>query len=65
MKKSLVRHLLTALGTIGMMTGLSKVVPIINYIGDNLDTVWAAGSTLGGFALYLFGFFRNSERLSN
>lgn len=63
MKKSLVRHLLTALGTIGMMTGLSKVVPVINFIGDNLDAVWAAGSALAGFGLTLFGFFKNPERL--
>jgi hypothetical protein len=65
MNKSLVRHLLTALGTIGMMTGLSKVVPVITFLGDNLDTVWAAGSALGGFALTLFGFFKNPERLQD
>lgn len=64
MNKSLFRHLLTSLGTIAMMTGLSKIVPIVNFTGENLDAVWAAVSTVLGFGTALFGFFKNPERLN-
>lgn len=64
MNKSLIRHFLTALGAICMMPALSKGLPIINFLGENLDTVYAALSALGGFGLGLFGFFKNTDRFN-
>ncbi len=64
MNKSLIRHLLTALGAICMMPALSKGLPIVNFLGENLDAAWAAISVLGGLGLSFFGFFKNPERLN-
>lgn len=62
MKQSLVRHLLTSLGSIAMVTGVSKAVPIITWALENLDPLWAAGTVIGGGITTLVGFFLNRKK---
>lgn len=63
MKKSLIRHLLTALGTLLTVLGLSEFVPIIELLKDNINELVAAGMTLSGLITTIVGFFRQKERL--
>jgi hypothetical protein len=50
------------LGTIAVVVGLDKAVPIIDFLLANLDTVSASVLALAGFVTALFGFFKNKER---
>lgn len=61
--KSLIRHILTGLGSVLVFFGVTTMTDAIQYISENLDVMWEAGSTIVGFALTLYGFFRNKERL--
>lgn len=60
--KSLIRHILTALGFVLGLVGLDKFVPIVSTIQQNLDVVWGAVVALVGFVTTLAGFFKNKER---
>lgn len=62
--KSLIRHILTGLGSVLVFFGLATLTDAIEYISANLDTVWEAGVTLVGFVTTVYGFFRDRERLS-
>ena len=57
--KSLIRHILTALGTILAVIGLNSAIPIIDFLQDNLDGVWAALDVIIGFVIALIGFFND------
>ena len=59
--KSLIRHTLTALGTVVALIGLNGVVPIIDFLQSNLDPVYDAVEVLVGFAVMLYGFFRKRD----
>jgi len=59
MNKSTVRHILTALGAVLVFLGLGKFTGLTDILLANLDALWAAGSTLVGFALAVYGFFKN------
>lgn len=61
--KSLIRHILTALGVVLGLIGLDKFTGIVQFILENLDGVWSAIATLVGFVLTLFGFLKDKERL--
>jgi len=60
--KSLIRHALTAIGTLLVLTGLNGFVPLIDLLTENLDTTFQAVEVLGGVIVAVFGFFRNKER---
>jgi Na+/melibiose symporter-like transporter len=60
--KSVVRHALTAIGTLLVFFGLNTYVPLVDYLTENLDETVQAVEVLVGFVLVLFGFFRNKER---
>ena len=60
--KSLIRHTLTAIGTLLVLIGVDKFIPLVEYLQTNLDGVVAAVSTLVGVVVTIFGFFRDSER---
>lgn len=60
--KSLIRHTLTAIGTLLVLIGVDKFVPLVEYLQTNLDGVVAAVSTLVGVFVTIVGFFRDSER---
>ncbi len=60
--KSIIRHALTAIGVILGFIGLSKFVPIVEFLQANLDQLWAAISLIIGLVTTLIGFFKNKER---
>jgi len=60
--KSLIRHTLTAIGTLLVLIGVDKFIPLVEYLQTNLDGVVAAVSTLVGVFVTIIGFFRDSER---
>jgi phage-related protein len=62
MKKSVIRHLLTALGTVLGLFGLDNFIDIFEFVNQNLDSVWAASQTLIGFVIAIVGFFKDPER---
>lgn len=61
--KSFIRHFLTVLGTIFALVGMNSWIPVLEYLNQSLDTIWAAIVTLVGFATTLFGFFKDKDRL--
>jgi hypothetical protein len=60
--KSIIRHLLTALGVVLGFVGLSKFTGLLDILNQNLDTVWNAALTIVGFITTLVGFFKNKDR---
>jgi hypothetical protein len=60
--KSLIRHALTAIGTLLVLTGLNKFIPLVDYLTDNLDTTFQAIEVLIGVVITVFGFLRNKDR---
>lgn len=60
--KSLIRHILTAVGTVLLLLGLNGVVPIVDYLQENLDGVWESVKVLTGFVLTLIGFFTDKGK---
>jgi hypothetical protein len=61
--KSFIRHFLTVLGTIFALVGLNNWIPVLEFLNQSLDTIWASVVTLLGFATTLFGFFKDKDRL--
>tara|TARA_R110000803_G_scaffold205599_1_gene272387 strand:+ start:100 stop:327 length:228 start_codon:yes stop_codon:yes gene_type:complete len=57
--KSLIRHILTTVGTVLALIGVNGFIPIIDFVTDNLDGMWEAISTVVGFVLALVGFFND------
>jgi hypothetical protein len=62
--KSIIRHVLTALGVVLGFVGLSKFTGLLDILNQNLDTVWNAVLTIVGFITTLVGFFKNKDRFS-
>lgn len=60
--KSLIRHALTAIGTLLVLTGLNTWIPLVDLLTENLDAVFAAIEVLVGVGVAVFGFFRNKDR---
>ena len=60
--KSVVRHALTAIGTLLVFFGLNSYVPLVDYLTENLDGTVQAIEVLVGFVLVVFGFLKNKER---
>lgn len=60
---SIIRHILTALGSMAVMLGLSKFTGIITYMLDNMDSLIASATSIIGFCVTLYGFFKNGDRL--
>jgi hypothetical protein len=59
MTKSLLRHILTAIGSVLVFLGLGKFTGLIDILVQNLDVVWDAVVALIGFVLTVWGFFKN------
>lgn len=57
--KSLIRHILTALGFVLGLVGLNKFTGVIDYLIQNLDAIWSAVVALIGFVVSIFGFFKD------
>ena len=60
--KSVVRHALTAIGTLLVFFGLNSYVPLVDYLTENLDGTVQAVEVLVSFVLVVFGFLKNKER---
>jgi uncharacterized membrane protein YidH (DUF202 family) len=60
--KSLVRHVLTALGTLLVLFGLDRFIPVVETLTLNLDSTFQAIEVLVGVVLVVVGFFRNKDR---
>lgn len=62
--KSIIRHILTVLGTVVGFIGLKAWQPIIDFITSNLDGVWDAAKVIIGFATALIAFFSSKDRFT-
>jgi hypothetical protein len=60
--KSLIRHALTAIGTLLVLTGLNRFIPLVEYLTENIDTTFQAIEVLVGVVVAVFGFLRNKDR---
>ena len=60
--KSLIRHALTAIGTLLVFTGLNKFVPLVDYLTENIDSTVNAVEVIIGVVIAVGGFFRNKDR---
>jgi|DEB0MinimDraft_10_1074344.scaffolds.fasta_scaffold00726_4 hypothetical protein len=63
--KSLVRHILTALGTVLVLLGLGDAAGVIEFVNGQLDTVNDAILVIVGFLTSVFGFLREKDRLED
>lgn len=61
--KSLIRHALTALGTVMMLLGLGEWTEAINFLSEQYETIIAAIEVIGGAIIMLFGFFKTEEKV--
>jgi len=55
--KSIIRHILTALGVLFAFIGLEKYTGLIDYVSQNLDELWASILVIVSFATTIWGFF--------
>ncbi len=62
--KSLIRHLLTALGVLMAALGLGNASGLIEELLANLDKIWDAGLVITGAVVSILGFFRNKDRFN-
>ncbi len=60
-QRSLVRHVLTAIGTVIALLGINAWIPVIDFLKENLDPVWDAVTLLVGFAITFYGFIVNRK----
>lgn len=60
--KSLVRHLLTAIGFLLATLGLTDASGLVNDLLANLDGTWDAILVLVGTVTTVIGFFKNKDR---
>ena len=60
--KSVVRHALTAIGTLLVFFGLNSYVPLVDYLTENLDGTVQAVEVIVGVVLVVFGFLKNKDR---
>lgn len=63
--KSLVRHILTALGTVLVLLGLGDAAGVIEFVNGQLDIVNDAILVIVGFLTSVFGFLREKDRLED
>jgi hypothetical protein len=63
--KSLIRHLLTAIGFLLATLGLADAADLVNILLADLDKTWDAALVLVGVATTVAGFFQNKERFTD
>lgn len=63
--KSLVRHLLTAIGFLLATLGLADASDMVNGLLANLDGIWDAILVLSGTIIGIVGFFKDKDRFSD
>lgn len=62
--KSLIRHILTALGFVLGIVGLNKFTGVLNILLNNLDGLSAAITTIIGVVVAIIGFFKDKVRFA-
>lgn len=62
--KSLVRHVLTAVGFLLGMFGVGKLTGVIDILSANLDSLWSAIMAVVGVVTSILGFFRDKSRFA-
>ena len=60
--KSLIRHILTAVGLLVTALGLGEWMGLVDLFTGNLDSIFGAIEVIGGFVLAVIGFFRDRTR---
>lgn len=60
--KSLIRHILTALGFVLGLIGLDKFTGVVEYLSSSLDQIWAAVLVISGVVTTVIGFFKEKTR---
>lgn len=60
--KSLIRHILTALGFVLGAVGVADAANVIEFLLADLDIIWDAVLVLVGVVTTVIGFFKDSER---
>ncbi len=63
--KSLIRHMLTALGVLLAALGLGNASGLIEELLSNLDVIWDAVLVIVGTIVSIVGFFRNKDRFKS
>ena len=63
--KSLIRHMLTALGVLLAALGLGNASGLIEELLSNLDVIWDAVLVIVGTIVTIVGFFRNKDRFKS
>jgi len=63
--KSLIRHLLTAIGFLLATLGLADAADLVNILIADLDKIWDAALVLVGVVTTVAGFFNNKERFTD
>lgn len=62
--KSLIRHILTALGVLLAAVGMADAAELFNTLLLDLDKVWDAVLVLIGLVTTVLGFFKDKDRLA-
>jgi hypothetical protein len=60
--KSLIRHLLTALGFLLATLGVADAAEVVDFLLVELNNIWDAVLVLVGVVTSVVGFFQNKER---
>lgn len=60
--KSLIRHLLTAVGFVLGLIGLNQFTGVIDIIISNLDNIWGAIVAIVGVITTVIGYLRDGNR---
>lgn len=60
--KSLIRHIITGLGSILVFIGVSQFTDLSQWIIENFDVMWDTGATMVGFVLTIIGFVKDGSR---
>lgn len=56
--KSLLRHLITGIGSVLVMLGIGKFSGVIDFTLMNFDGLWQAGATIVGAVITYWGYFK-------
>ena len=63
--KSLIRHILTALGFLLSALGVADAAGVVDFLLTDLDVIWDAVLVLVGVVTTIIGFFKDKERFGN
>ena len=61
MKKSAIRHIHTAAGTVLTLFGLDNFVDIFDFANQKLDEIYAAAEVIIGAGVTIYGFIANRD----